>query len=109
MNLKVTIKMKVIKKKDSLLNYERVPYNRENAIEHHGLSCMVCDFNFEEQYGELCKGFIHVHHNKPLSETGETIIDPIIDLSGLCPNCHTMILKRKNNTLNQLKQIMKKN
>ena len=88
--------------------YERDPIKREQAIAIHGLSCMACDFNFEKVYGEHGKGFIHVHHNKPLNETGETIVDPEKDLTVLCPNCHAMVHKNKKNTLtlNELIQLL---
>ena len=88
--------------------YERDPIKREQAITIHGLSCMACDFNFEKVYGEHGKGFIHVHHNKPLNETGETIVDPEKDLTVLCPNCHAMVHKNKKNTLtlNELIQLL---
>jgi len=79
--------------------YERNPFHRINAIEIHGLTCMACRFNFEDAYGELGKGFIHVHHNKPLSETGPTRINPRTDLSVLCANCHSMIHRNKDKTL----------
>ena len=38
--------------------YERNPANRREAIKLHGTRCMVCDFDFEEVYGELGKDFI---------------------------------------------------
>ena len=79
--------------------YERNPFYRNKAIEIHGLSCMACKFNFEETYGAFGGGFIHVHHNTPISETGPTYINPQTDLSVLCPNCHAMVHRRKNNTL----------
>ena len=31
-------------------------------------------------FGELGRGFIHVHHIKPLSTTGECMINPVTDL-----------------------------
>lgn len=79
--------------------YERNPILRQRALEIHGLECSVCHFNFEEVYGELGKGYIHVHHNKPISESDETVIDPHNDLSVLCPNCHAMIHRRRDTTL----------
>lgn len=79
--------------------YERLPYYRNKAIEIHGLSCMVCGIIFERVYGELGRGFIHVHHNKPISASGPTVIDPENDLSVVCPNCHAMIHRKKNDTL----------
>jgi 5-methylcytosine-specific restriction enzyme A len=72
--------------------YERNPYARQRCIEHYGCRCSVCDFDFEQVFGELGRGFIHVHHVKPLSEIqAEYEIDPIADLRPICPNCHAMI------------------
>jgi predicted HNH restriction endonuclease len=70
---------------------------------------MACRFNFEAEYGQHGKGFIHVHHIKPLNETGETLVDPKTDLIPLCPNCHAMVHKNKNHTLslNELKALLK--
>jgi 5-methylcytosine-specific restriction protein A len=67
--------------------YERDPYARTKAIEHHGLRCKVCNFDFETIYGSLGQGFIHVHHIVKLSDVGETyIVDPKKDLIPVCPN-----------------------
>lgn len=72
--------------------YERDPEARQLCIEHHGWRCAVCKFDFEERYGELGRGFIHVHHLKPLSETQRPHeISPIDDLRPVCPNCHAML------------------
>lgn len=80
--------------------YERNPVNRKKAIEIHGLSCVVCGFNFEEIYGERGKDFIEVHHVKPLSSIGEEVaIDPKEDLVPVCSNCHRMIHRRKDEVL----------
>jgi hypothetical protein len=80
--------------------YERNPENRRKAIEIHGLCCVVCDFNFEEVYGERGKDFIEVHHVKPLSTIGEEVaIDPKNDLVPVCANCHRMIHRRKDDVL----------
>ena len=60
-------------KKTVVVNkYERDPAARNMCIAKWGVRCCsVCGFNFEERYGALGKGFIHVHHLKPLSEIGE--------------------------------------
>lgn len=79
--------------------YERNPFHRSKALELHGLDCMACGMNFESQYGDRGAGFIHVHHNKPISETGATRIDAGKDLSVVCPNCHAMIHRVKSSTL----------
>ena len=76
--------------------YERNPVARRKCIEHYGYSCVVCDFNFERTYGDLGKGFIHVHHLKELHTIGEEYeVDPIADLRPVCPNCHAMLHKKK--------------
>lgn len=76
--------------------YERDPRARKACLAHHGYSCVVCKFNFEEMFGELGAGFIHVHHLRPLSEVGEEYeVDPIRDMIPICPNCHAMVHQRK--------------
>ncbi|MES2810247.1 MAG: HNH endonuclease [Bacteroidota bacterium] len=75
--------------------YERNRYARQQCLKHHGYSCMVCDFNFKDTYGDIGNEFIHVHHLNQLSNTGIRNTDPISDLRPVCPNCHAM-LHRKN-------------
>lgn len=75
--------------------YERSRLLRQKALFLHGYSCMVCSFDFEKVYGNVGKGFIHVHHVKPISEAGEAPVDPRTDLVVVCPNCHAMIHRNK--------------
>lgn len=35
---------------------------------------MICGFDFEERYGLLGKGFLHIHHLRPLHTIGEDYI-----------------------------------
>ncbi|MDT8781116.1 MAG: HNH endonuclease [Candidatus Bathyarchaeota archaeon] len=91
--------------------YERNPLNRLNCISVHGLSCKVCNFNFEAKYGPLGIGFIHVHHIIPVSKIGEGyLIDPTTDLVPVCPNCHAM-LHRKDPPIeiNELRKYLNEN
>ena len=83
--------------KSVLVNiYERNPIARKKCIERFGEKCVVCDFDFEQKYGELGKGFIHVHHVIDLAEIGkEYEVDYTKDLVPVCPNCHAMLHKRK--------------
>jgi 5-methylcytosine-specific restriction protein A len=75
--------------------YERNPEARNRCIEHYGLDCAVCDFNFEQCYGELGISFIHVHHLVDIATVGqEYIVNPIKDLRPVCPNCHAMLHKK---------------
>jgi len=93
--------------------YERDPANRKKAIKIHGLECRVCNFNFEEMYGERGADFIEIHHRKPIYtfEGQAQTIDPHLDLVPLCSNCHRMIHRRSDNvlTVEQLQEIMKNN
>ncbi|MBG0796644.1 hypothetical protein IYX23_02895 [Methylocystis sp. L43] len=68
----------------------------EEALKANGghLICEVpgCDFDFLERYGELGRGFAHVHHLLELSllaRTGQTVT--LKDLAVVCANCHAMI------------------
>lgn len=79
-------------KKILVNSYERDPQARQECINHYGVVCMVCDFDFGAIYGELGKDYIHVHHLVPLSTLGGTYsVDPIKDLRPVCPNCHAML------------------
>ena len=75
--------------------YEREPKARQKCIDYYGSSCSICDFDFGRAFGQLGKGFIHVHHLRPISEIAEEYeIDPIKDLRPVCPNCHAMIHRK---------------
>lgn len=75
--------------------YERNPAARLACIKHYGEICFVCGFSFESIYGELGRGFIHVHHLTPVSSIGkEYQINPIEDLRPVCPNCHAMLHRK---------------
>lgn len=72
--------------------YERDPQARSKCIQIHGCSCIVCGFDFAARFGDLGKGYIHVHHLKPLSAIGkEYLVNPAKDLVPVCPNCHAML------------------
>jgi 5-methylcytosine-specific restriction protein A len=72
--------------------YERSKAARCDCIQHYKPICQVCRVNFEERYGEIGHGFIHVHHIQPVSSVGASYrIDPIKDLRPVCPNCHAML------------------
>lgn len=86
--------------------YERDPRARQRCLEAHGRRCSVCDFDFEERYGSLGEGFIHVHHVRELSQLGPDYqIDPVKDLRPVCANCHSMLhQKRPALTVAQLRR-----
>ena len=91
--------------------YERDNKNRIAAIRIHGTRCMICGFDYEEVYGELGKGYIEVHHIKPLSSQDEEVqVNPETDLICVCANCHRMLHRFKNYIIlaEELKQIVGK-
>ena len=91
--------------------YERDRSARKVCLEHYGYQCIVCGIKLDKTYGEIAKGFIHVHHIKPLSEIREEyILNPINDLKPVCPNCHSIIhLKNPPMSIEELKQIIESN
>ena len=97
------------KKKVTVNFYERDPKARNICLEHYGYNCYICKFNFEENFGEIGKNFIHVHHIHPLSEINQEYkVDPVKDLIPVCPNCHAMLHKKMPAySLEEIKNILK--
>ena len=72
--------------------YERSAEARKRCIEHYGVKCVVCKFDFEKTYGKIGRAFIHVHHIVALSEIKSSYeVHPINDLRPVCANCHAII------------------
>lgn len=89
-------------------SFERNPAARKDCLDYHGAVCKVCEFDFFAEYGLLGKGFMHVHHLRPVSlNEGEVMeIDPTEDLVPVCPNCHAMLHRRKPPfTVEELKRL----
>lgn len=87
-----------------VFNIRRNAQARKMCLEHYfpnnkNYKCIICGFDFEEQYGELGKNYIEVHHI--VSHTikskieGEHEIDPIKDLIPICSNCHSIFHREK--------------
>lgn len=96
--------------------YERNAEARSKAIEYHcknGIKCCICGFDFEKVYGELGKGFIHIHHITPISEIGKSYeVNYKTDLIPVCPNCHAMLHRGQDGrllTIEELKDILNQN
>lgn len=92
--------------------YERSEKYRKQAIAIHGDTCKACNFNFGKAYGDYAEGYIHVHHIHPVSELDTPQnINPEKDLVPLCANCHSVVHRKKSNTLSieALKKLIKKN
>lgn len=77
--------------------HERNPVARKKCIEYYGARCFICKMQFEERYGSLFAGLIHVHHRTPLQfQNEEYEVDPILDLIPVCPNCHMVLHSKKD-------------
>ncbi|WP_375282524.1 HNH endonuclease [Marinicauda pacifica] len=90
--------------------YERDPAARQACIDAYGPTCAICEFDFEAVYGRHGKGFIHVHHLKPLSHArGKRLTNPTEDLVPVCPNCHYMLHRGTKVLLpEELREMMKR-
>lgn len=81
-------------KKVNVNIYERNSEARKICIKKHGCKCVVCGMDFQTTYGELGKGFIHVHHIIPLHNIkSDYVVNGETDLIPVCPNCHAMLHK----------------
>ena len=96
----------------TITTHERNINARNKCIQSKGTKCFVCGFDFEKTYGELGKGFIHIHHVTPISNRdGRYEIEVENDLFPVCPNCHAMLHRRKDSILSieELKLIIQQN
>lgn len=91
--------------------YERDRNARKACLEHYGYKCYACGVNLENIYGEIAKGFIHVHHETPISTIKEEYqLNPIEDLKPICPNCHSIIhLTHPPMSIAELQSMLNKN
>ncbi|WP_026836544.1 HNH endonuclease [Gillisia sp. JM1] len=82
---------------------------KQNFKNQNGrLFCQVCEFDFEQEYGEIGADFIEAHHTIPVSEMQPGHITKIEDLAMLCPNCHRMAHKKRPwLKMTELKQLRK--
>lgn len=77
---------------------------RTQCAEKYNYTCQVCGINFEDVYGETGKGFIEVHHLRPLASYDEEHEIKLEELIALCSNCHSMVhRKREVMDVNKLK------
>ncbi len=75
-----------------------------------GIRCEVCDFDYEEKYGERGMGYMEVHHLKPLHTLAADTTTKLDDLALVCADCHRMIhAKRPWLTLEELRGIILEN
>ena len=85
-------------------NKKLIAQKKKNA---KNLSCEICGFNFEKEYGFP---FCEVHHKKPLSKLKKSVQTKPTDLAIVCSNCHRILHHKKDYLLSieDLKKIIKK-
>lgn len=110
LNDEIENNLTAIEKKKLRLHFriERNSSISEKVKKNKGYHCEVCNFNFEEKYGDLGKKFIEAHHLKAIStlDMGETILNIENDFAVLCSNCHRMIHRLEDpSDLEKLKSI----
>ena len=78
--------------------------------------CSACGFDFEETYGEVGEGFIHIHHAEPVHEmnpqgTQIRIEEALIGVFPLCSNCHSIVHRDRNHlmSIDELRRIIREN
>ncbi|MGH8385039.1 MAG: HNH endonuclease [Pseudomonas sp.] len=83
-------------KQVSVNAYERSAEAISACKAHYGTACVICGFDFGKVYGEIGRGYIHVHHLVQLADIGKNYqVDPVKDLRPVCPNCHSMLHQRR--------------
>lgn len=93
------------KQRKNVQIYERSRKLREVAINHYRqnghLKCCVCSFDYYTYYGERGRGFIEIHHQKPIFQYEDEDMNMFIkralqNVVPVCSNCHRMIHRVKN-------------
>jgi 5-methylcytosine-specific restriction enzyme A len=88
--------------------YERSKQLRDRAIDHYTndgvIVCAACGFDFYKTYGEVGRGYIEIHHQKPIFQYEETnfsrlVSDALKDLIPLCANCHRIVHRKRDKPL----------
>ena len=89
-------------------NRKLVEQKKAAALKKDGkLSCEVCSFDFEALYGTRGRGFIEVHHVKPVHTMKPGDKTRLEDLALLCSNCHRMVhAKRPWLDLERLRKLL---
>jgi putative restriction endonuclease len=84
---------------------------KDNFKNNNGkLYCEVCEFDFNNVYGERGFDFIEGHHKIPLAALNNSSNQRvnISDINMVCSNCHRMIHRKKQwITIEELKEIIK--
>ena len=97
-------------KKITVNRFERNPLARRICIGHYGAYCQICGFDFYGTYGQIGKDCpsCSSHCAYFSAKRRKFELDPIKDLIPICPNCHSMIHRRKEAMpIEELKQLLR--
>lgn len=91
-------------------NSSLVTAAKEAFLKEKGkLYCVICNFDFEKNYGERGSGYIEAHHTIPVSEMEPGEKTNIKDIALVCSNCHRILHRtRPWLPIDKLKNIVKK-
>lgn len=97
-------RLALVRERDPRLRRSKIAQSRSLR---GNISCETCGFDFEDAYGGLGAGFIHVHHVTPLYSSGKVETD-LDDLVLLCANCHQMVHRARPDWLtpSQLRDVL---
>ncbi|HBF5906854.1 TPA: HNH endonuclease [Clostridioides difficile] len=77
-------------------NYKVIKEAKKRYKDNYGkIICEVCDFDFEEVYGDIGSDFIEGHHIVPVSELEEGSTTRVEDICLVCSNCHKMLHRKR--------------
>jgi DNA-binding PadR family transcriptional regulator len=81
----------------------KIAIDRYTKPNNH-IVCETCGFDFWTYYGDLGKGYIEIHHKKPMfqydGENTETYIEEALEnVVPVCSNCHRMIHRKRLETM----------
>lgn len=83
---------------------------KEHYLQDGKLFCSACNFNFEDFYGEIGKGYIEIHHLSPIfayeDNLEQSINDALNNVAPVCSNCHRVI-HRNNDQLLSIPSLQK--
>jgi 5-methylcytosine-specific restriction enzyme A len=58
---------------------------------NNGYKCCICDFDFEETYGDLGAGYIEIHHLIPIGDSDKERLTTVDQVAVVCANCHSVL------------------
>ena len=80
---------------------------KKDVLEKTGrMECEACGFDFQSTYGELGEGFCEVHHRTPLAELDGETKTTLKGLAVVCANCHRMLHRMTDMSVQGLKDIL---